>query len=418
MQPLTKARANAIKNAITLMFVVQGICSTTHLPRIPDIIDQIDVSLATWGIIIGIGGFGSLLGLSITNQLIAAFGTTRVTLYSAFMMAGSIASFSLMHDPFVFLIAYLANSFSGGVLGIALNAQAITFQSRVGRVILGRFHGAWSLGAGFSAILSGFFATFMPLWIHLTIIPALAIVAYVFAARNMLKPSEESHDIGGSTRKALNIFKAPKAIWIITFAAFCSILPEVAIMDWSAVFGRKELGLTAGLAAVPYIAFSVAMIIGRLSIEKLTKRIPLARLARRSIFMGACAFALSIVLGPLVAEADKFAGMIVLATLWFVVGLGFAPAVPTVFGTASFIKGFNTAQVMAIMSLINTFNFMFAKMLIGAVAQGVSLQIALIFPMLLAFTAAFMVGVVAKRQPKTAPLENAFPTTGPVTAID
>lgn len=162
MQPLTKARANAIKNAITLMFVVQGICSTTYLPRIPDIIEQIDVSLATWGIIIGVGGFGSLMGLTITNQLISAFGTTRVTLYSSFVMSAGIASFSLMHDPFVFLVSYLVMSFASGVLGIALNAQGIAFQSRVGKVLLGRFHGAWSLGAGFSAIMSGF----LPLLCH------------------------------------------------------------------------------------------------------------------------------------------------------------------------------------------------------------------------------------------------------------
>ena len=258
----------------------------------------------------------------------------------------------------------------------------------------------------------------MPLWIHLLLIPGLSVIAYAVAAKNMLNRKEESHDIGGSTRKALNVFKAPKSIWIITFAAFCSILPEVAIMDWSAVFGRKTLGLSAGLAAVPYIAFVVAMIIGRFSIEKLTKRIPLAKLARRSIFIGAIAYGLSIFVGPLIADSDKFVGMLTLSGLWFVVGLGLAPAVPTVFGSAAFIKGFTTPQVMAMMSLINTFTFMFAKMLIGAVAQGVSLQVALIFPVLLAFTAAFMVGIVGKRTPKSAPLENAFPTTGPISAID
>lgn len=418
MQQMTKARASAIKNAITLMFIVQGICSTTYMPRIPDIIEQIDVSLATWGIIIGVGGFGSLVGLTITNQLISAFGTTRVTLYSALMMAAGIASFSVIHDPFVFLMVNLLLSFAGGVLGIALNAQAIAFQSRLGKVLLGRFHGAWSLGAGFSAIVSGLFATFMPLWIHLVLITGLSVFAYIYAAKNMLHRDEESQDIGGSTRKVLNIFKAPKAIWIITLASFCAILPEVAIMDWSAVFGRKALGLNAGMAAVPYIAFVMAMIIGRFSIEKLTKRWPLAKIARVAAFGGAVAYGLSLVLGPMAAETDKFFGMMVLAGLWFFVGLGFAAAVPTVFGAAAFIKGFTTPQVVAMMSLINTFTFMFAKMLIGGVAQAVNLQVAFIFPVLVAFGASILVGIVGKKQPKASPLENAYPATGPISAID
>lgn len=418
MSQLTQARSNAIKNALTLMFIIQGICSTTYMPRIPDIIDQLNVSFATWGIIIGVGGFGSLVGLTITNQLISAFGTSRVTLYSGLMMAACIASFAFIYDPFVFMLANLLLSFAGGVLGIALNAQAIAFQGRIGKVILGRFHGAWSLGAGFSAVVSGFFATFMPLWIHLVLITSVSAVIYVIAAKNMLHRDEEGQDLGGSTRKVLNVFKAPKAIWVITLAAFCAILPEVAIMDWSAVFGRKQLGLSAGLAAVPYVAFVVAMIIGRFSIEKLTNRWPLYKIARTSAGVGAVAYALSIIFGPLVAEADKFTGMLVLSGLWFIVGLGFAPAVPTVFGSASFVKGFTTPQVVAMMSLINTFTFMFAKMLIGGVAQAVSLQVAFVFPVLVAAAASVLVGVVGKKQAKTTPLENAYPATGPISAID
>jgi hypothetical protein len=70
------------------------------------------------------------------------------------------------------------------------------------------------------------------------------------------------------------------------------------------------------------------------------------------------------------------------------------------------------------MSLINTFTFMFAKMLIGGVAQAISLQIAFIFPVLVAAAASIMVGIVGKKQTKTTPLENAYPATGPITAID
>lgn len=418
MQRLTKSRADAIRNAITLLFVVQGVSVTTYFPRIPDLIDQINVSFSTWGIIIGVGGLGSLLGLSVTNQLIANFGTTLVAKYSAIGMAAAIASFAFITDPFVFLLANLFMSFSGGVFNISINAQAIALQNRVGKVLLGRFHGSWSLGAGASAVLSGWFATFMPLWIHLTLIPVLATAAFFYASRKMLSRDEEDKNIAGSTRKALNIFKAPKATWILTLAAFLAIFPEVSIMDWSTVFGRKGLGLGAGEAAVPYIAFVLAMIVGRLSLERLTKIWPLHKISRTAVFVGAVAFLASIFVAPMVASTDKTMGMYVLAVLWFVVGLGLSSTVPTVFGAAAFVKGFTAAQVIAMMSLIHTFVFMLAKMAMGGLAQAITLQWAFIFPITLMFGAAVMVGIVGKKTPTASAMENAYPPTGPIAAID
>jgi fucose permease len=309
-------------------------------------------------------------------------------------------------------------SFSGGVFNISINAQAIALQNRVGKVLLGRFHGAWSLGAGASAVLSGWFATFLPLVIHLTLIPALAISAFYFASRNMLNRDEEDKNIAGSTRKALNIFKAPKETWIITLAAFLAIFPELTIMDWSTVFGRKSLGLAAGEAAVPYIAFIFAMIVGRLSLERLTKIWPLHKISRTAVVIGAVAFLASIFVAPLVASSDKTMGMIVLAILWFVVGLGLSSTVPTVLGAAAFVKGFTATQVIAMMSLIHTIAFMLAKMAMGGLAQAITLQWAFIFPITLMFAAAVLVGIVGKKTPSAATLENAYPPTGPIAAID
>jgi fucose permease len=308
-------------------------------------------------------------------------------------------------------------AFAGSVFNVSINAQAIALQNRVGKVLLGRFHGSWSLGAGASAIMAGWFSTFMPMWIHLTMIPALAIVAFTFAGRNMLHQTEEDKNIAGSTRKALNVFKAPRAIWMITLAAFLCIFPEICIMDWSNVFGRKGLGLDAGQAALPYIAFVLAMITGRLSLERLTKRWPLHKISRTAVYVGAVAFAASIYVAPAIAIYDKTLSVTVLSLLWFVVGLGLSSTVPTVFGAAGFVKGFTATQVMAMMSLIHTFAFMLAKMLMGALAQGISLQVAFIFPVALMFGGAVLVGIVGKKTPSKSTVEATYPPTGPLTTI-
>ena len=53
------------------------------LPRIPEILQQINVVFAEWGLIIGLSGVGSLLPLVFTNQLVSRFGTSIVIRLSA-----------------------------------------------------------------------------------------------------------------------------------------------------------------------------------------------------------------------------------------------------------------------------------------------------------------------------------------------
>jgi hypothetical protein len=81
------------------------------------------------------------------------------------------------------------------------------------------------------------------------------------------------------------------------------------------------------------------------------------------------------------------------------------------------VKGFTAAQVMAMMSLIHTFVFMLAKMLMGALAQGISLQVAFIFPVALMFGGAVLVGIVGKKTPSKSTVEATYPPTGPLTTI-
>jgi hypothetical protein len=72
---LSQARAKSAQRALVIMFFVQGVAATITVPRIPELIQQIDVNLVVWGTVIGLAGLGSLLPLMVTTRLIARFGT-------------------------------------------------------------------------------------------------------------------------------------------------------------------------------------------------------------------------------------------------------------------------------------------------------------------------------------------------------
>ena len=412
------ARSRQAQVGLLTTFFVQGVTSTVIIPRIPELIDQIGVNFTAWGAILGFAGLGSLVGLTMANRFIVRFSSRRVLQVSTVLSALLIMLMPFVTDPWVFFALQLAMSFVGSCLGIALNAQAVVLQKLINRTIIGRFHGAWSIGAASSAAVSAFLASFMPIWLHLALIPGLAVLAYLWCTRLSLTPEEVGQANERRNAKKTSFFKSPKDLWLLAFGLFAGVMPELVIMDWSAVFSKKVLQLDAGLGAIPYTVFGAAMIVSRLSIGRLTRTRHISVLAKWGGFYGAIALGLGVLIGPIFSATDPIIGLVVTSFFWLIAGLGSGPMAPTFFAGAGTVKGLTTAQALARMSLTNSILIMGAKVLVGALAQNVNLVVAFIFPTIMMFVAAFIAGQLAKRTGRSATMvDDAFPMTGPIGVI-
>ena len=398
-------------------FFVQGISNTMMIPRVPELIDQIGVAFTTWGLIIGLAGLGSLLGLTVSAKLISRIGTRLVVRWGAITAAAFMMTLPFIHEPWLFFVSQLGMSFVGSIVGVAINAQAVALQKLLNRVVIARFHGSWSIGAAISVAFSGALASFMSLAMHFLVIGGICIVALFYTTRYMLTPDEVGKSDDRKFTKKISFFKTPKQVWLLTAGLFAGMFPEICFMDWSAVFAKDEIGVNASLGAMPYTVFGIAMIVGRLSISRLTKKYHISELSKWGGIFGSVALGLGVLLGPLLASSDQILGLIVLTTLWGISGLGMAPMVPSFFSGAGYVKGLNTAQALARMTLVNSIVMMGAKVLMGGIAQGVDLQVAFIFPTAMMFIAGFIAHFVAKRAKRAEAVANAFPLTGPIAII-
>ena len=418
MSKISAARGRSVQIAIVATFFIQGTISTTQIPRIPELIDQIGVSFSAWGLIIGLSGLGALLGLTMANRFINRFGTKRVILFGSVIASIMIMTLGLTTNPFVFFFLQAGMAFAMNCFNIALNSQSVVLQKALNRTIIGRFHAAWSIGATSSAALSGVLASFLPLWLHLMLVPGLAIIAFVLVNRNLLTDEEGEAVESKQSANRIPFFKSPPQVWLLAAGLFSSVFPELVMMDWSAVFAKTELGLNASLGAIPYAVFTGAMIVGRLLIGRLTKRWHISELSKWGGLVGATAFGLGVILGPLLAQQDKYLGLAVTAFLWAIFGFGLAPMVPSFFSAAGYVKGLSTAQTLARMSLANALVIIGAKIAMGAVAEGVSLSVAFIMPTIMLFVAGVLAGIVAKRSKRSEAVANAFPLTGPIGVVE
>ena len=412
----TKERSAAAQKAIVAVFFVQGFVATAQIPRIPEIIEQIGVDFTTWGIIMGLSILGGVLGLIFTSRFIARFGTKRIILVGGTGLVVLLASIGFIQDPFIFFLVQVTTAFLFSIFNIASNSQTVALQKAMNKIIIGKFHAAWAMGAAGSSAFGGFMATFMPLWLHLLIVAAFAGALFLYYGQELLSNNEDGHGQGKPTRKPVSFFKSPNQVWLLSAGLFTGVMCELTMSDWSALFSQRELGFSPGTAAIPFTAFSGAMIIGRLLINPLGKRWHLSKISQIGGIFGSLALASGIVIGILYAETNPQLALLIVSCSFFITGLGVAPLVPSFFSLAGSVKGLNTAQVLARMSMVNTLAIVFVKILMGASADGFGVTSVFIFAIVAMFACGILAGIMVKRS-KNKTQESAYPATGAMSIV-
>lgn len=389
-------RAKKAQHGLMLSFFVQGFLSLSYIPRIPEIINQIDVTFAQWGLILGLAGFGGMIPLLFVNRIILRFGTRPVMRASYAITALCLGSYGFISNGVLFFVAALSLGFFNAFFNLALNSQAVMYQDTIGKVVLGKLHATWSIGATSSALFSGLLAPYISLHWYLLAAASACLVVFFIGSSRILGPAEDGHTDQKKTTAHVPFFKSPSKVWLLAAGLFAAVFPEVTMMDWSAVFAKRELLQGVATVGIPYTAFAMSMIVGRLLVSRFTRRIHISTLGRYSALVGSIFMGLGAFLGPAVAHGNAVAGLVLTASLWAIAGLGMGPMVPTFFSSASAVPGMSTPQVMARMSLVNSISILLAKVLMGALAQGVGVMLAYLFPVVTFFCASILAALVAK----------------------
>ena len=400
------------------MFFVQGFAATVMVPRIPELIDQLGVNLVVWGTVIGLAGLGSLLPLIFTNGLVARFGTRPVIRAAAAFIAMFVVLLPWASNVYVFFVIQVAQTMAFSAFNIGINAASVMLQKKMKRIIIGKMHAAWSIGAASSAAISGILVNFIDFKTHMALAGLVCFIAFQFSGRALLEPAADGHKTEVDRQQKVSWLKTPMFVWLLTAGLFSGVWPEIVMIDWSALFSKEVMNLSPALTAIPYTAFTVAMIIGRLSVDRIPKSVHISELAKWGGIAGSVLIAAGIWLGPLVSKTDAVLGLVVLCVLWGLAGLGVGPQVPSFFTAGGNVMGLTTAQVLTRMSMINTFVTLSAKFLMGALAQE-DLQLAFMFPAItLMFAGIISAFVISRAKRNEKEMLTAFPPTAPIVTIE
>lgn len=416
MARLPEARLKTAQFSLLTIYLTMGHAALSIVAWVPEFIDRLNVSFATWGTIVGFGIIGTIAPLLFASKLVMRFGSRPIIRFGIYLAMLMLVALTWSNDPFVWFFINSGFGFALSLLGIAVNSHSVMLQKQVKKNVLGKIHAGWSMGALAAAITGGASTLFIDLEFYLIAVAGFTIFAFEFALRGLLSPDEDGHQLEKVNVAKRRFYQIPTELWLLCIGIFAGTFAEVVLIDWSAVFARDALILEPVLRSVPFAAFMIGMIIGRLSMTRLGKWWHPSEMAKFGAYLSALLLVTNAVISPISAQSSVENGLLLSGALFFLSGLAMSAIAPSFFAAAGHVTGVNTASALATMSLFNSVVSIGAKTMVGALAEGFGLTAAFVFPALLLLLAGFIAGKVAKKA-KTSELESAYPPTGPLSVI-
>lgn len=347
--------------AVSALFFLTGLCFSSWASRIPAIQHKLNLSEGELGGMLLALPIGSILSMPVAGILVSRYGSRYVLMTAGLLYAFILPTLGLTSTAWQLFSCLILFGFCGNLANIAVNTQAVLVEAMYGRSIMASFHGLWSLG-GFTgaSIGSGMSALGILPYQHFLVIMVLAIIIVAVAIRQVV-----SHDAPASGEKTPLFAWPDKVLLILGIIAFCSMICEGTMFDWSGVYFRKVIEAPEKTAGLGYTAFMSTMAAFRFVADWLTTRFGFKRMLQISGALTAG--------GLLIAVLLPYFPTAILGFL--LVGAGVSSVVPLVYSAAGRSKTLSPGMALAAVSTIGYLGFLAGPPLIGFVAQATSLRI-------------------------------------------
>jgi MFS family permease len=319
-----------------------------------------------------IGSIALMAAQPLAGALAVRVGSRPVTVAGGLAYTMGLPFVGLAPTLALFVAAFVAIAIGSSAMDVSMNAQGVALDQRTQRPIFASFHAAFSFGAMAGAAAGGLAAGVgLDPAAHLAIAGAL-LALVVLAARPGLLPATTDARAEGP------LFARPsRALAGLGALAFCALLAEGAVNDWSAILLDRETAAGPSLAALGLAAFSLTMGFGRLAADPLARRCGRVAVVRGGGLLAFAGLALALVSASAAVGIAGFALM----------GAGLSAMFPLALNAAGEAGG-PAAPSLAAVATSGYGAFIAGPALIGLISEATSLPLALSLVGLLCLAAA------------------------------
>lgn len=354
---------------VTLTFIVNGFTAGSFVARIPDIKKALGVSDGTLGLSLLFISIGVFLALRPAGRNSARFGSAPVMLWSTIALIITLPFVGWLPSLQFTWFAFFLFGFALATQDVAMNAHAVVIEQRAERRLMSTFHAMFSVGTFFGGVIGGVISQLeiTPLYQGLGLVPIYLLLLLIIRPL-LLAPEVDQHPINKEQRE-----RSPAIFWIFGLFGLFAAISEGAAGDWGGVLARDAFNATPFISTLPFIFFTLAMVIGRFSGDYLAHRFGAATI----IALGGS------IAGIGLASGLYIGGIPVLMISWFLLGIGLSVVIPLMFSAAGTLASTKyqgviaPSQAIARVSGVSYFGFVIGPPLIGFLAELVELRWAL-----------------------------------------
>lgn len=355
--------------AVNIIFFLNGFVHANYFSRLPRIQDQFNIDNGVVGLVLLSSSVGAIFAMPFTGWLIIRNGSRRITIFSAFFYCSLIPFIPWLTSLWMLIVLFLLLGVSAGMLDVAMNAQAVMVEKQLNKPIMTSFHALFSIGMMLGAAAGALFAKVSSgLFLHFGSVSVLSI-AVVFVARYYL-----IHDKPQTRQTEEPAFRLPNAAMVsIGVIAFCCMLGEGAMADWSTNYMENIAHADRALAPIGLSAFALAMTIGRVFGDGARLKFGDRPLMIACSVVATAGLTFAVIF---VQPAAVIAGL-------FVVGLGLSAIVPIAYSIAGHTKDLPPGVGLAMVTTVGYSGFLFGPPIIGLLADAFTLRYALLLAVFL-----------------------------------
>lgn len=347
--------------AVAAMFLANGFVMGAWAPQIPLLLPRHGIGEAVLGLLIlglGLGAVGAML---FAGRLIAAFGSRAVLRAFALSVVPALPVVVFAPNLPVLALAMAALGALIGCMDVAMNANAVEVERRLGRAIMSASHGFWSLGGFVGGAAGGVVIARAGSEAQALLTAGIAAAVVVAAMPFLIGETPAPRSPDGPRPRLL---PRDAALWVLGGMAMFAMVPEGAVLDWGALYLGQELGADTARSGLAFAFFAGAMAVMRFAGDAIRNRFGAVRTLRVSGMVGAAGLA-----GAALAPTDTWA-----VAAFALAGLGVANMVPVIFSAAGNHPGMAAGTAMAAVTMVGYAGILVAPSTIGVVAEAVGFR--------------------------------------------
>jgi len=345
--------------AVGVVFFLQGICFASWASRIPTIQQNLGLSDSQLGAVLLALPIGLMLSLPLSGWLITKIGSRKVAIFNVMFYSLILVGLGLAENTYGLIAGLFFFGLAGNMVNISINTQAVGVEAMYKKSIMASFHGLWSLagfiGAAVGTIMIG--SEIIPFY-HFLVMLVISWLGLALSASYLIK-----EDSKGNENQPIFV-KPDKSLINLGIIAFCSMICEGAMFDWSGVYFKKVVQAEPAWVGAGYTAFMCTMALSRFLADWFTSRFGLKVILQLSGILTASGLMIAVLLPQLTTAIIGF----------FLVGAGVSSVVPLVYGAAGKSKVLSPGVALAAVSTIGFLGFLVGPPLIGLVAGATSLR--------------------------------------------